>query len=1186
MKNVSGLLRIVMFSVATVMLTGYAFGKPNEIKLPYHRDVSVVAVNKEPARTAFMTFENSDNALKGEWESSRWYRSLNGVWKFWYADSDAFLPDEIAAVAGGRTDFLPKNRMALPAVPGTKLNNIYATINGDTFDNGFREQPGLSGKEPMTDWADIKVPGNWEAQGFGLPMYINHGYEFWPRYPVPPILPHENPVGIYRREIEIPADWKGRDIYLHIAGAKAGVYVYVNGKEVGYSEDSKNPAEFKINDYIKDGNNDLIVKMYRWCTGSYLESQDFWRMSGFERDVFLWSQPKASVRDFRVVSTLDNDYKDGVFRLEADVRNSSSSASTVKVNYKLLSAKGDVVAEGSESANVAANSEATVEFKEKILTNVATWTSENPNLYKLLISVDNGGMEEDLIPFNVGFRKIEIKESGITINGRNQRLFYVNGQPIKLKGVNIHEVSQFTGHYVTPEEMRLNFELMRQNNINTVRLSHYPQSRRFYEMCDEYGLYVYDEANIESHGMYYTIWKEDMRMGSAGHLNGTKKGTLGHNPDWLENHLYRVRNMFERNKNYPSVTIWSLGNEAGSGYNFYNAYTALKDLDANVMDRPVCYERALWEWNSDMYVPQYPSAAWLREMGEKGADRPIIPSEYAHAMGNSTGDLNGQWNAIWEYPHLQGGYIWDWIDQSLLEYDENGRPYWTYGNDYGVNQPSDGNFVCNGIIGPDQVPHPGIVEVKYNLQDIAFEAVDAKAGKFRITNRAYFTNLNKYKIVSKVVADGKVIAIQEHKLSIAPQESEIVVVSIPKLQDDKYYFVNFEVTTTKSENLVPANHIIAYDQFEVAPIRNKRAYSPSKRSGFSGNETERTIVISTNNAKLEVDRIKGVVTSYVVDGVEYIKDGFGLQPNFWRAPNDNDYGSGMPRRLQVWKESSRNFNVVESDVKEDNSVIELTYRLAAGNDYVVIYQLYPDGVLNVSAEFRPIVIGEEKVGQSEAELTATFSPKTDADRKKQEAIEVPRIGMRMRIPASYDNITYFGRGPEENYIDRYKGTLVGLYKTTSEQMYTPYVRPQENGHRTDTYWFAATDARGKGLLVVAEDKIGFNALRNSIEDFDGEEAKARPYQWNNFTQREIDTRTDEDARNGKPRHTHINDITPRDFVELCVDFKQSGVGGYDSWYSRPIEEARIYSDKKYGYSFTLVPVKSEAEMKQKSKYQY
>lgn len=1117
------ILNVLLFLTLTNILSAQEKGK-----LPYWRDLKVLSVNKEAPRTSFMTYGNEKDALSGKYEKSRYYKSLNGIWKFYFTEDQRQLPDNI-------TD---------PSVDDST-------------------------------WKDIKVPGNWEMQGFGTPIYVNHPYEWQPRNPQPPALPDATPVGVYRTDLEIPADWQGRDIYLNIGGAKSGMYVYLNGKEIGYSEDSKNPSEFLINPYLKDGKNTLALKIYRWSTGSYLECQDFFRISGIERDVYLWSQAQTAVQDFRVVSTLDDKYETGIFKLAIDVKNTSATSLTREVNYQLIDKTGKQVLTESKRMSIAPKSTSTADF-EATLAKVSKWTSEYPNLYKLIIQIQGDGQPAEYVPFHVGFRRIEIKESEYIINGRKQTLFYVNGQPIKLKGTNIHELNPNTGHYVTPEQMRRNFELMKQNNINSVRLSHYPQDRKFYEMCDEYGIYVYDEANIESHGMYYSL---------------RKGGTLGNNPDWLENHLYRTRNMYERNKNYPCVTIWSLGNEAGNGYNFYKTYLWIKEREKTLMDRPVNYERALWEWNTDMYVPQYPSAAWLEEIGASGSDRPVVPSEYAHAMGNSTGDFYGQWNAIYQYPHLQGGYIWEWMDHTLLAKNKKGEYFQAYGGDFGKDTPSDGNFVADGIVGADQRPHPAMNEIKYNQQNVGFKEIDIAKGKIEITNRFYFTNLSRYIIKYKIISNWHVIKEDVLPLDLNPQDKKTVTITYPKLKEEPNaeYFLNFEVTTKEEEPLIPVGHIIAYDQFQI-PCKNVIKKYAGKGPELTSTVDENGIVtVSSPNLKFVFDTRQGMATSYQIDGKEYFKNGFGIQPNFWRGPTDNDYGNGAPKRLQIWKQSSKNFNISDwSTVKEgDNIILSADYLLAAGNHYIITFTVRPAGVINVSAQFTPLIKEAEKTDKSEAEMLATYSPKAKAENKaKKKILEVPRIGVRFRVPSTMDNIQYFGRGPEENYIDRNKGTLVGLYNSKAWDLYFPYVRPQENGHHTDTRWLSATTDKGNGLMITGDNgTIGFNALLNSIEDFDCEESDA-PYQWENKSSYEIATRDDAKAKNILRKQTHAIDIVPRDFVEICIDWRQQGVAGYDSWGSKPIPEATIYADETYNLHFSLIPVSSQKDAQKKSIFKY
>ena len=1097
-------LKPFLLAACLAGLAGPLLAAGADDKKPYWQDIQTVS--------DFMTFKDRTSALNSSYEESPNYRSLNGTWKFYFVDSYKQLPANI-------TD---------PSV--------------DT-----------------SDWHDIKVPGNWEVQGFGTAIYTNHGYEFKPRNPQPPQLPEANPVGVYRRDIEIPAEWMERDIYLQLAGAKSGVYVYVNGKEVGYNEDSKNPAEFLLNPYVKVGKNVLTLKIFRWSTGSYLECQDMWRMSGIERDVFIYSQPKAAVRDFHLKSTLDDTYRNGIFALETDLRNREQTAANLTIAYELVDKQGKTVVSDEKSVNVPAGESRQVRF-DKQIDNVLTWSSEAPNLYKLLLTLKQDGKVTEVIPYNVGFRRIEIKPvEQKAENGKPYVLMFVNGQPIKLKGTNIHEHNPATGHYVTEEIMRKDFTLMRLHNINAVRLSHYPQCRRFYELCDEFGIYVYDEANIESHGMYY-----DLRKG----------GSLGNNPEWLKPHIYRTINMFERNKNRTSVIIWSLGNEAGNGYNFYQTYLWLKQADKDWMERPVCYERAQWEWNSDMYVPQYPGAEWLESIGRRGSDRPVVPSEYTHAMGNSNGNLWDQWKAIYKYPNLQGGFIWEWVEHGIDAVDKNGRHYFAYGGDFGVNAPSDGNFVCDGVVSADRTPHPGMSEVKYAYQNMGVEAVDLAAGKFLVKNRFYFTNLKKYMLIYDVKANGKIVRSGKVSLDIAPQGSKefTVPVSGLKPKTDTEYFVDFRLFTVEPEPCVPAGYEIAHEQFRL-PINPLPVKIATNGSTLTVKTAGDVLTASSSKVQFVFNKKTGIVTSYRVKGKEYFQDGFGLQPNFWRGPTDNDYGNGAPKREQVWKQSSKDFNVVEASIEMDgkDAVIKADYLLKAGNLYRMTYRIHPSGVVKVNAVFTSTDMDPAKTEVSEATRMATFTPGNDAAREAASKLVVPRIGVRFRLPAAMNQVTYFGRGPEENYVDRNNGTLVDVYKSTAEDLYFAYSRPQENGHHTDTRWLTLEQKGGRGLTVRADSLIGFNALRNSVEDFDSEENKDKPYQWSNFSPEEVANHNEAAAKNVLRRMTHMNDISPRNFVEVCIDMKQEGVAGYNSWGARPEPGYNLPANREYRWGFTLIP---------------
>ena len=1005
-----------------------------------HLDQKVVSKGGAVTRrheTVF--FDSAKDAASKDMEQSPNYSSLNGVWDFRYYDS---VQDMLA--------------------------------------------------DPDKAPTAIKVPGNWEVQGFGTAVYVNHPYEFRPRNPQPPQLPDRIPTGVYSRKFT-PEFGKGENCYLNLCGVKGGAYVFVNGKFVGYSEDSKDLVRYDITPYVESGmETDLRIVVTRWNTGSYLECQDFWRISGIERDVYLSREPATVPEDFdwNVVSTLSEDLGTGDFRLEVN------SSKPINVSWTLLDANGNETAKG------ATETVQGVKQWQSAIKDVRRWSAETPELYTLLLCVEGKHAKA-----NVGFRRLEI------VGDR----FLVNGQPVKFKGVNIHEHNQFTGHYVTKEDILTDLRLMKKHNINAIRTSHYPLPRLFYELCDEYGFYVYDEANIESHGMGYNLEK-----------------TLGNNPDWLPQHRDRILNMYYRTRNYPCVTILSLGNEAGNGCNFYDTYRELKALESGGQNRPVCYERAVLEWNTDMFVPQYPDAEWFHKMGKSGYPKPVVPSEYSHAMGNSNGSLDRQWKYIYEYPNLQGGFIWDWIDQGLYETDSDGRMYWTYGGDYGEHSPSDGNFNCNGVIAPDRTPHPAMAEIKHVYQDVKVLPEDASQGLFKVQNRFYFKSLNEYALRWAVTADGTRIASGNVALSAAPQ-SEEVRVRLPKLPSDKKCLITFETLTSKAAGLLPEGSVIACDQIKLSDAR--RLATPRLARGVKATETETAIALECRDASLVFDKALGCLKEYSFKGKNMFNEDFGLRPLFWRAPTDNDYGNGMPSRCQAFKVSSREFDV-KAGLEGDTVVAE--YSLASGNIFTVRYTLLEGGILSVESDFKGV--------------------------KSSKPVDVPRIGFRMRLPASADSFTYLGRGPEENYADRFGGTLIGEYSSSASKEYVRYVRPQECGHHIDCEYLSI------GGLAIRSDRFEFNALRCAVEDLDSEEAVQRDYQWEN--KGPLTENDPAKAKNRLRRQTHINDYVERDFVEVCVDYAQSGVGGYDSWGARPDGDRCLWSDRDYSFRFAIVPARA------------
>lgn len=1015
---------------------------------PNWKNLEVYSVNAETERTELIFHPTWEDALSKDFEQSVNYVDLNGTWKFKYHDSQADMDPAIGAATA----------------------------------------------DQAAAWDDIKVPGNWEMQGFGIPIYVNTDFEFMTWNPKPPFIPEENPTGVYFRTFNVPKGWAGRQVYLNLAGAKSGVYVYVNGQEVGYNEDSKDLARFNITKYLREGDNDLVLKMYRFSTGSYLECMDFFRISGIERDVYLSSEKYNTKFDINVVSTLDEACKDGIFRLEL----SALPTRDLDVSYQLLDKDGEAVLKDCRLVN---GGKAVM---EGVVEDVRQWSAEQPELYTLLLCV-----EGEYTRFNVGFRRFEIRGD----------LFLVNGKPVKFKGVNLHETDPYTGHYVTRERMLQDLRLMKENNINGIRTCHYPQPRMFYDLCDSLGFYVYSEANVESHGMFYDLDK-----------------TLGNKPEWYTNHIYRIRNMYFRTRNHACVTILSLGNEGGNGCNFYNAYNEIKALEKDGMNRPVCYERAEFDWNTDMIVPQYPSDDWFKQFGENSPGRPVCPSEYAHSMGNSTGSLDLQWKYIYMYDHMQGGFIWDWVDQALAKYDGNGNfKFWAYGGDFGENMPSDGNFVCNGVVGPDREPHPALAEVKYVYQDINFTSDDPASGKYNIFNRFYFNDLSKYEVRWSVLADGKVVKKGKLHFDTPAQQGEDFTVKLPRLRKRKGYHINFDVVTTEETPLLKKGHAIATEQFLLKEA-GKKAYK-AKAGACDVTEDEGGIIIKSKKVEFVFDKSKGYVTSYKVKGEEMLADGFGIRPNFWRAPNDNDYGNGWPKRTQAYKTASKEFNAGTSvDKTAEGAVLKVTYELPTGNVYDVVYNVYSNGIVKVTADFKGV--------------------------ESENPIEVPRVGLRMRLPISAENYTYFGRGPQETYWDRKAGARMGIWETSATESYVPYVRPQENGHHVDCQWLEFDD-----MTLVGG--FGFNALRNSVEDFDSEEAVQHDYQWDNLHADE--DHSPENAKDVRRRQHHIDDIVPRDYVELCVDGVQTGIGGYDSWGQRTDPERTLFSNEDFSFSFTIVP---------------
>lgn len=859
-------------------------------------------------------------------------------------------------------------------------------------------------------WAEINVPGNWERQGYGLPIYVNETYEFDDKLfnfkKNPPFVPHEmNEVGSYRRTFVVPQSWQGRRVVFCCEGASSFYYLWINGEFVGYNQGSKTPAEWDITNKLKDGENVVAMEVYRWSSGSYLECQDMWRISGIERDVYLYSTPQTYIADYSVTSSLDRrNYKDGIFSLNVLVNGPATANSSL--TYTLKDKMGDVVLQ--ESRAVAGNEYADITFEEKRIPNVKAWNAEHPNLYTLSIALkDKNGIVTHLTECKIGFRTSEIK------NGQ----FCINGTPVLIKGTNRHEHSQ-QGRTVNKELMLKDVQLMKQFNINTVRNSHYPTHPYWYELCNEYGLYVIDEANIESHGMGY---------GEA---------SLAKDSTWLSAHMDRVKRMYERSKNHPSIIIWSLGNEAGNGINFERTYDWLKSVEKT---RPVQYERAQQNYNTDIYCPMYRTLEFITDyLNKEAIYRPIILCEYVHAMGNSVGALHDYWQLFENHPMAQGGCIWDWVDQGFFEVDANGRWYWSYGGDYGPQGvPSFGNFNCNGLINAFREPHPHLYEVKKVYQNIKSTLLNEKELSISIKNWFDFTNLNNYTLVWQVVGDnGTVIKGGEETIDCDPHQSAIY--SIGKInypKDIKEAFLNISWKPKKATPFIDREFEIAYDQFII--LVNK---------GYKAVQTK-----ANPDVQIHIDEQTGAIDSYRINGEEMLASPIML--SLYRPVTDNDTRDA--HGAKVWKKAGLDSLTakaisIQKRHKGGTSNVELInakgIKIA---DATYIYTISSDGTLSIQTQFLPDTVVVESLA---------------------------RVGLVFEMPDKYQAVSYLGRGNTETYVDRKQNGRIGIYHTSVEEMFHYYTKPQSTGNRTNIRWASIVDQTKKGIKFVGNKEFQFSAI--------------------------------------------------------------------------------------------------------------
>ena len=929
-------------------------------KTPVWKDPSVNQVNREPRRAHFFAFENSDKA-RGDKSASARYLSMEGTWKF------CFVKDHQNA---------PKDFYAL--------------------------------KYDDSKWVDFPVPGLFEINGYGDKTYKNMGYAWCTTFENnPPYIGETNNyTGSYRRTFDLPADWKGQEVFFHVGSATSNLFLWVNGRYVGYSEDAKVAAEFNITKYLKPGRNLIAMQVMRWCDGSYLEDQDFWRFTGIAREVYLYATPKVHIQDI----TIGQDYADGKGLLDVDVKVAGGKAD---VEATLYDADGNKVTEGLK---------ATVE-------NVKPWTAETPYLYILELQLKQGNKVLEVVRKQVGFRHIEIRGGQLL----------VNGQPILIKGADRHELDPDGGYVVSVERMIQDIRIMKQLNINAVRTCHYPDDPRWYDLCDEYGIYLTAESNLESHGMGY------------------KEKTLAKNEAFAKMHIERQEGNVITYKNHPSIIVWSLGNEAGYGPNFERAYDWVKAYDKT---RPCQFEQARQNGKTDIFCPMYLGYEDCVKYAQGDNPRPLIQCEYAHAMGNSMGGFKEYWDIIRKYPKYQGGYIWDFVDQGLRDKSAiTGKEIFTYGGDYGRYPASDYNFNCNGIIAPDRRLNPHAYEVGYYYQNVWITEKNLKEGQFEVYNENFFKSLDDLELVWTIrrhsgTIDVSGIAPQQRKL-ITDAELKATVARVLEHHPDAEILVNFEFRSREAQPLIDKGQVLARQQFCIQPYQFPVLSDDVKTPGIAKEETVSYLKLTAAGTTLTIGKWSGLIDYLDVDGKPMLLDRHSILPEFWRAPTDNDYGARFQERFAVWK--SPEMKLKELDV-EDNGA-EATFELPAVKATLKLtYTLTAEG---------EVIIRQQLDADDEAKVAPMF-----------------RYGMQLQMPQAYNSVKYYGRGPVENYCDRHDSEFLGVYEAKVADEYFPYVRPQESGNHTDVRWFRVLNADGQGLEFYAGAPIEVSALNYLTEDLD------------------------------------------------------------------------------------------------------
>ena len=1008
------------------------------------QDPLVNAVNRAPMHTNFFAYENQAAASRAQKEVSRNFMTLNGNWKFFWVENADARP----------TDF---------------------------FKVGFNDK----------GWDNLQVPGVWELNGYGDPIYVNIGYAWRNQYKNnPPYVPTEkNHVGSYRKEIMVPADWKGKDIIAHFGSVTSNMYLWVNGKYVGYSEDSKLEAEFNLTPYLQPGKKNLIAfQVFRWCDGSYLEDQDFFRHSGVGRDCYLYTRNKQRIDDIRITPELDAQYLNGSLKVDLQLKGNNA------VTLELVDAAGQTVASKEVKGSGKVSTLMAVE-------NPMKWTAETPYLYTLRASVKRGSEVSEVIPVKVGFRKIELKNSQLL----------VNGQPVLIKGADRHELDPDGGYVVSRERMLQDIQIMKKFNINAVRTSHYPNDNYWYDLCDKYGIYVVAEANIESHGMGYG------------------KETLAKNKSYAKAHMERNQRNVQRGYNHPSIIFWSLGNEAGYGPNFEAAYDWIKAEDGS---RAVQYEQADQDGKTDIFCPMYYNYKRSEEYSKDDSKtKPLIQCEYAHAMGNSEGGFKEYWDLIRKYPKYQGGFIWDFVDQSCRWTGKNGKMIYAYGGDFNRFDASDNNFCDNGLISPDRVPNPHMYEVGHFYQNIWVTPGDLSKGEIKVYNENFFRDLSAYYMQWEVLKAGQVVKSgRVNDLKVAPQQTVSLSLNWGKICQCKEWLLNVSFVQKDREGVIPAGHVVAKNQLVLnaytAPsmeLKNKVESNLAVIAPVADDANTNCIEVTGEHFNIQFNKGNGFMDHYTVNGVAMIKEGAALTPNFWRAPTDNDYGANLQLQYAAWKEPGLKLLSLRQESVDDQVVVSAEYEMTK-----VFAKLYLTYTINNEGAVK---VSQRMEVSQDVKVANLF-----------------RFGMQLVMPKSFEKISYYGRGPVENYSDRNYCTDLGIYNQTVSEQFYPYIRPQENGNKTDIRWWKQLNNAGKGLLFVAEAPFSGSALHYTIESLDDGEQK--------------------DQR-------HSFEVEEADLTNVLIDKVQQGLACVNSWGAIP-EKAYLLPYQKYEFTFIMTPVSGTA----------